>query len=77
MENNLIAGAALDVFDVEPLPKTHRLREFENVLLTGHTGFVVKELHKLVYGQAVENIDAWLKNAPLRILNDEEGKLID
>lgn len=65
-----IAGAGLDVFDVEPLPVDHALRSLDNVVLTGHTGFVVRELHQLVYGQAVENIEGWLRDAPLRVLND-------
>jgi len=69
LQSKAIAGAALDVFEVEPLPKDHVLRKLENVVLTGHTGFVVRELHELVYGQAVENIAAWVSGAPQRILN--------
>ena len=69
LDTKSIAGAGLDVFDIEPLPKKHRLREMGNVVLTGHTGFVVAELHKLVYGQAVEGIEAWLEGTPLRLLN--------
>ena len=51
-----IAGAGLDVFDVEPLPADHPIRMLDNVVLTGHTGYVVDNLYPLVYGQAVENI---------------------
>jgi len=67
---NQIGGAGLDVYDVEPLPVDHALRELKNVVLTGHTGFVVRELHELVYGQAVENIEAWQSGAPVRVLNE-------
>ena len=69
LSTNEIGGAGLDVYDVEPLPKDHALRKLENVVLTGHTGFVVRELHELVYGQAVENIEAWQSGTPVRVLN--------
>lgn len=69
LENGTIAGAGLDVFDVEPLPKDHPLRSLDNAVLTGHTGYVIKELYQLVYGEAVENIAAWRKGKPIRLLN--------
>ncbi len=71
LKSNAIAGAGLDVFEVEPLPVNNELRGLDNVVLTGHTGFVVREFHELVYGQAVEDIAAWLSNNPLRVLNAE------
>lgn len=64
-----IAGAGLDVYDVEPLPENHPLRSLENAVLTGHTGYVVKELYEMVYGEAVEDVEAWRKGAPVRVLN--------
>ncbi len=64
-----IAGAGIDVYEVEPLPADHPLRALDNAVLTGHTGYVVKELYELVYGQAVENIAAWRKGEPTRMLN--------
>jgi phosphoglycerate dehydrogenase-like enzyme len=64
-----IAGAGLDVYDVEPLPKSHALRKLKNVVLTGHTGYVVKELYALAYGDAVEDIKAWMHGRPIRVLN--------
>lgn len=70
LQTSAIAGAGLDVFDVEPLPVDHVFRQLDNVVLTGHTGFVVRELHQLVYGQAVENIATWLSGVPLRVLNE-------
>lgn len=64
-----IAGAGIDVYDVEPLPVDHPLRSLDNAVLTGHTGYVVKELYELVYAQAVENIQTWKDDAPSRVLN--------
>ena len=48
LSTNEIAGAGLDVYENEPLFKDHELRKLKNVVLTGHTGFVVQELHQLV-----------------------------
>lgn len=67
-----IAGAGIDVYDVEPLPSDHPLRSLDNAVLTGHTGYVVRELYEVVYGEAVENIQAWLDGAPARVLNAGE-----
>jgi len=66
-----IAGAGIDVYDVEPLPADHALRGLDNAVLTGHTGYVVKELYELVYAQAVENVKTWMDGAPTRVLNDK------
>ena len=71
LKSGTIAGAGLDVFDVEPLPADHPIRMLDNVVLTGHTGYVVDNLYPLVYGQAVENILAWQSGTPTRLLNAE------
>ncbi len=71
LANDTIAGAGIDVYDTEPLPKAHPLRSLENTVLTGHTGYVVKELYALAYGEAVEDIRAWMDGAPVRVLNAE------
>ncbi|MCH7832592.1 MAG: D-2-hydroxyacid dehydrogenase family protein [Proteobacteria bacterium] len=70
LANNTIAGAGIDVYDTEPLPKDHPLRGLDNAVLTGHTGYVVKELYALAYGEAVEDIEAWMNGDPVRVLND-------
>ncbi|MFY0681624.1 MAG: D-2-hydroxyacid dehydrogenase family protein [Thalassovita sp.] len=69
LKNQQISGAALDVYDVEPLPVDHPLRALPNVVLTGHTGYVVQELFELAYGHAIENIRTWQEGAALRLLN--------
>jgi phosphoglycerate dehydrogenase-like enzyme len=58
-----IAGAALDVFDTEPLPEHHELRTFDNALLTPHLGYVTEESMKSFYSASVENIRAFLSRA--------------
>jgi len=55
-----IAGAALDVFEIEPLPPDHPFRLLDNVLATPHTGYVAKELYQIFYGDTVTNITRWM-----------------
>jgi phosphoglycerate dehydrogenase-like enzyme len=64
-----IAGAALDVFDQEPLPVDHPLRRAANVVLTPHLGYVTAENYRQAYGGAVEDIQAFLAGAPVRVVN--------
>jgi phosphoglycerate dehydrogenase-like enzyme len=56
-----IAGAAIDVFDVEPLPPDHPFRKLENVLATPHLGYVTEDLYRTFYGDAATNIAKWLE----------------
>jgi phosphoglycerate dehydrogenase-like enzyme len=63
-----IAGAAVDVFSVEPLPVDHPFRKLDNIVLTPHLGYVTEESFRAHYGQMVEGIDAWFKGEPLRRL---------
>ena len=69
LTDRTIAGAGLDVFDVEPLPVDHPLRGLDNAVLTGHTGFVVKEFYTKAYSEAVEDIAAWRDGRAIRVLN--------
>src|SRR5271170_6713568 len=63
-----IAGAAVDVFSVEPLPVDHPFRKLDNMVLTPHLGYVTEEGFRNHYGQMVEGIDAWFKGEPVRKL---------
>jgi phosphoglycerate dehydrogenase-like enzyme len=63
-----IAGAALDVFDVEPLPADHPLRSAPRTVLTPHVGYVSRQSYAAMYGQCVEDVLGWLDGAPLRVL---------
>jgi phosphoglycerate dehydrogenase-like enzyme len=63
-----IAGAGLDVYDVEPLPADHPLRSLDNTLLLPHLGYVTTDLYRTWFGQVVENIMAWSAGAPIRTL---------
>lgn len=56
-----IAGAAVDVFDHEPLPSDHPFRKLENVLATPHIGYVTEDLYRTFYGDAAANITKWLE----------------
>jgi phosphoglycerate dehydrogenase-like enzyme len=64
-----LAGAALDVFDQEPLPVDHPLRSAPNTLLTPHIGYVGQDCYAVFYREIVEDIEAWLSGAPIRVLN--------
>jgi phosphoglycerate dehydrogenase-like enzyme len=69
LESRRIAGAAIDVFDDEPLPAEHSLRRLPNTVLTPHLGYVTVENYRLAYGQAVEAIRAYLAGAPIRVIS--------
>ena len=63
-----IAGAGLDVFDVEPLPVDSPLRELRQVVLTPHIGFGTRNSYALYHGEAVDAVLAWLDGEPIRLL---------
>jgi phosphoglycerate dehydrogenase-like enzyme len=68
LQQRKIAGAAIDVFSVEPLPVNHPFRKLDNIVLTPHLGYVTEESFRNHYSQMVEGIDAWFKGEPLRRL---------
>jgi len=69
-----IAGAGLDVFDVEPPPPDHPYRSMDNITRTPHLGYVTKETMTAFYTDAAESIAAFLEGAPIRIINPDALK---
>jgi phosphoglycerate dehydrogenase-like enzyme len=64
-----LAGAALDVFDYEPLAKDHVLRTMGNVVLTPHVGYVVEQNYRVFFGDTLEDLEAFLDGRVVRPLN--------
>ena len=60
LQTRRIAGAAIDVFDTEPLPPSHPFRTLDNILATPHLGYVSHGLYKTFYEDTVANIRKWL-----------------
>ncbi|MFJ5255001.1 D-2-hydroxyacid dehydrogenase family protein [Pseudomonas sp. NPDC088414] len=69
LQKQKIAGAALDVFDQEPLPALHPLRTLDNVLATPHVGYVSRQNYAQFFAQMIEDIQGWAAGNPLRLLN--------
>ncbi len=63
-----IAGAGLDVFDIEPLPTDHPLRKMDNVVLTPHLGYVSEQNYRAYFADAVGDIRAFLDGKPVRVI---------
>jgi phosphoglycerate dehydrogenase-like enzyme len=65
-----IAGAGLDVYSREPLPPDAPILKAPNTVLTPHLGYVTRETYEIYFPQALEDIEAWIKGAPIRIITD-------
>tara|TARA_B100000609_G_scaffold197301_1_gene194431 strand:- start:2511 stop:3278 length:768 start_codon:yes stop_codon:yes gene_type:complete len=68
LQDEIIAGAGLDVYSIEPLPENHKLRFLPNVLLTPHIGYVTLDNYVKWYSQMAEDLQAFLDGKPIRIL---------
>ena len=68
LQEGRIAGAGLDVYDEEPLPARHPLRQLSNTVITPHLGYVTEETYRIFYGHALEDVQAYLRGAPVRVL---------
>ena len=68
LQDEIIAGAGLDVYAIEPLPENHKLRFLPNVLLTPHIGYVTLDNYIKWYNQMAEDLQAFLEGKPIRIL---------
>jgi len=69
LREGTIAGAGLDVFEPEPLPADHPFRSLPNIVVTPHLGYVTEETYRVFYGHALEDVQAFLRGAPLRVLS--------
>ena len=63
-----IRGAALDVFDSEPVPPAHPLLSTPNTVLSPHLGYVTQESYRQFYGGAFEDVKGWLEGSPVRVI---------
>ena len=69
LQKRRIAGAALDVFEQEPLPAMHPFRTLDNVLATPHVGYVSRQNYEQFFRQMIEDIQSWAAGEPVRLLN--------
>jgi phosphoglycerate dehydrogenase-like enzyme len=66
-----ILRAAIDVYDIEPLPKDHPILKLDNAVLAPHLGYVNDHNYSVFYPQQVEAVLAFLNGAPIRVINPE------
>jgi phosphoglycerate dehydrogenase-like enzyme len=69
LQKRRIAGAALDVFEQEPLPALHPFRTLDNVLATPHVGYVSRQNYEQFFRQMIEDIQGWAAGEPVRLLS--------
>jgi phosphoglycerate dehydrogenase-like enzyme len=67
LKQKKIAGAALDVYGIEPLPADHPFRSLPNLLATPHVGYVTENNYRMFFSQMIEDIQAWHAGSPIRV----------
>jgi phosphoglycerate dehydrogenase-like enzyme len=68
LNEHRIAGAGLDVYSKEPLPADAPILKAPNTVLTPHLGYVTRETYEVYFAQALGDVEAWLKGAPIRVI---------
>jgi len=68
LKEGRLAGAGLDVFDIEPMPLGHPILSAPNTVLTPHLGYVTEQNYRTYYQGTVEAIDAYLAGTPIRVI---------
>jgi D-3-phosphoglycerate dehydrogenase len=71
LQSKSIAGAGLDVFDIEPLPLDHPFRKMDNVVITPHLGYVSEQNYRKYFPDIVEDIRAWLDGKLVRVIESK------
>ena len=71
VRGGVIGGAALDVYDQEPLPSDHPIRSTAGILATPHIGYVTRDVYELFYREAVEDVVSFLDGSPVRQISAE------
>ena len=71
LQRKAIAGAALDTFDVEPLPGNHPLLQLDNTLICPHLGYVTDDSYRAMYAGVIEDIRSFASGEPVRMINEE------
>ena len=74
LRDKRIAGAALDVYSKEPLPRDDPIRTLDNVILLPHLGYVSEENYRCMYGDGLEAIEGFLAGKPVRALNEPAAR---
>ena len=69
LQEKRIAGAGIDTYSIEPLPLDSPYRKLDNVVLTPHLGYVTEDGYRVFYGEAAEDIVAFAKGSPVRVLS--------
>jgi phosphoglycerate dehydrogenase-like enzyme len=69
LRDKKIAGAGLDVFDIEPLPLDHPLRKMDNVVITPHLGYVATQNYRAYFAGVVDDIRAFIDGKPVRVMD--------